>query len=238
MENCKNCNQNLTGKFCSDCGQPATLKRIDSHYIQHEIEHVLHLDRGIFYTIKELLIRPGKNVREFFSDNRNRLVKPIIFIIVCSLVYTLIDHYFHIEQSYVEIHGEKGSAYNSINKWMQDHYGYANIIMGICIAPWLKLFFRKYDYNFFEILILLCFIMGVGMLIFSVFVIAEGLTHFHVMKVAGWIGILYCSWAIADFYDKKKIIGYPKSILCYLLGMQTFALTIFALGYIVDLIKH
>jgi len=34
--------------------------------------------------------------------------------------------------------------------------------MGIVIAMWSGLFFRKYGYNFYEILILLCFVMGMG----------------------------------------------------------------------------
>ena len=37
----------------------SNLKRIDRRYISHEIEHVLHLDRGFFYTVKELIVRPG-----------------------------------------------------------------------------------------------------------------------------------------------------------------------------------
>lgn len=70
MTNCNNCNHELTGKYCSGCGQPVQLKRIDSHYIMHEIEHVLHIEKGILFTIKELLIRPGQNIREFIKDNR------------------------------------------------------------------------------------------------------------------------------------------------------------------------
>ncbi|WP_392436498.1 DUF3667 domain-containing protein [Cruoricaptor ignavus] len=93
-EFCKNCGTEFNGNFCSNCGQPAKLKRIDAHYIKHEIEHVLHYDKGILFTVKELLLRPGKNVREFFTENRNRLVKPIIFIIVTSLIYSLISHFF------------------------------------------------------------------------------------------------------------------------------------------------
>ena len=46
-EFCKNCGTEFNGNFCSNCGQPAKLKRIDAHYIKHEIEHVLHYDKGI-----------------------------------------------------------------------------------------------------------------------------------------------------------------------------------------------
>ncbi|RZJ27416.1 MAG: DUF3667 domain-containing protein, partial [Flavobacterium sp.] len=76
MTTCKNCTALVAENYCPKCGEPATLKRIDGHYIIHEIEHVLHFEKGILLTIRELLIRPGQNVREFISENRGRLVKP------------------------------------------------------------------------------------------------------------------------------------------------------------------
>lgn len=154
--NCKNCNKEINSKFCPDCGQPASLKRIDRKYIIHEIEHVLHFERGILYTIRELTINPGRNIRKYLSENISRLVKPIIFIIIMSLIYTVLTHLFHVEDDYVKYQESKGAAPSTISnivKWVQGHYGYANIMMGIFIALWLKLFFRKYDYNFYEILI-------------------------------------------------------------------------------------
>jgi hypothetical protein len=240
--NCKNCNTKINSKFCPECGQPASLKRIDGKYIIHEIEHVLHFERGILYTIRELTINPGQNIRKYLSENRSRLVKPIIFIIITSLIYTILNHLFHIEDGYVKYHegkGETQSAVSSIVKWVQDHYGYANIMMGIFIALWLKLFFRKSNYNFYEILIMLCFVMGMGMLIFSVFVIIQGITHLNVMTIAGVIGIAYCVWAIGQFYDQKKILTYIKSISAYILGMITFWIFPVLIGTIIDLLnKH
>jgi len=236
MNNCSNCNDELTGKYCSNCGQAVSVKRIDGHYIIHEIEHVLHFERGILYTIRELLTKPGKSVREFIAENRGRLVKPIIFIIVTSLLYTIINHFFHLEDGYVNFTGASHTATGSIFSWIQNHYGYSNIIMGVFIAFWLKLFFRKYDYNFFEILILLCFTMGMGMLIFSVFAFFEGVTHLSLMQIAGAVGIIYCSWAIGQFFDKKKAVSYLKAFASYLLGMITFSVSAFILGALIDLI--
>ena len=239
MTNCRNCNAEVSRNYCSNCGQPLNVKRIDGHYITHEIEHVLHFERGILYTIRELLTSPGENVRHFISENRSRLVKPIIFIIVSSLIYTLINNFFHIEDGYVKFDEEKKSTTGIIFKWIQNHYGYANIIMGIFIAFWLKVFFKKYDYNFFEILILLCFVMGMGMLIFAVFAIFQGLTHVYLMQVAGYVGIVYCTWAIGQFFDKKKIVNYIKAFTSYILGMITFSLSVLLIGTLIDLAtKH
>jgi len=234
MEHCKNCNLEISGNYCANCGQPVALKRIDGHYIVHEIEHVLHFEKGILFTIRELVTAPGKNIRDFFSENRSRLVKPIIFIIVTSLIYSVTSHFFHIEDGYVALHGFENSSVSAIFGWIQQHYGYANIIMGVFIALWVKLFFKKYGYNFFEILILLCFVMGMGMLIFAFFAFLQGVTHIGLMPIAGMFGFAYCTWAIGEFFSRKAI-NYFKAFWAYVLGYLTFCIAAFALGSLIDL---
>ena len=237
--NCKNCNTELNSKFCPDCGQPTDLKRIDGHYIIHEIEHVLHFERGILYTVRGLVTKPGQNIRNYLSENRSRLVKPIIFIIVTSLIYTLISHFFHIEEEYVNHNGLEKSSIGTILKWLQGNYGYASILTGIFIAIWLKVFFRKYGYNFFELLIMLCFVQGISMLIFAVFAFAQGLLHFKLLNVAGIIGVIYVIWAIGNFFEAKRIGNYLKALISFLLGTITFYIIIFAIGITIDLLtKH
>ena len=234
---CKNCATEVTLNYCPNCGEAATLKRINGHYIMHEIEHVLHFERGILYTIKELFINPGRSMRTYISENRSRLVKPIIFIIVSSLIYTIISHYFHIEDEYVQVKGMPTNfASVKILMWMQANYGYMNILAGGFVALWLKVFFKKYGYNFFELLIMLCFVLGISMIIFALFALIEGFTHIKLLNVAGIIGITYLIWAVGNFFEKNKIGNYFKALLSYILGFITFFLAIFLVGITLDLL--
>ena len=200
MTNCKNCNVAIDLNFCPKCGQPSTLHRIDGHYIIHEIEHVLHFERGALYTVKQLVTNPGKSIRDYISENRTLLVKPIIFIIITSLIYSIFNHFFLIEQEYLNYQEVEKTTTGSIFKWVQDHYGYANVMMAVFIALWIKVFFKKYTYNFFEILVLVSYTMGIGMLIFAVFAVIQGITHFDLMAVGGLFAIVYCTWAIGQLF--------------------------------------
>lgn len=237
MTQCKNCQSEVTQNYCPNCGQPASLKRIDGHYIVHEIEHLLHFEKGFLYTIRELVVRPGQTVRHFIAEDRSRLVKPVMFIILTSLIYTVVNHYFHLEDGYVNYEESMPSTTGRIFKWIQDHYGYSNMIMGLFIALWVNIFFRKSAFNFYEILILLCFIMGIGMLIFALFALLEQLTHIKLMQIASVIGFVYMAWAIGQFFDKKGAMNYVKAFAAYILGMVTFSLAAIVLGTIVDLMK-
>jgi hypothetical protein len=108
--------------------------------------------------------------------------------------------------------------------------------MGVFIALWTRLFFKKYDYNIFEILILLCFVMGMAMLIFSAFGVIQGLTQIKLMQFAGVFGFIYTTWAIGNFYEKNKLINYVKAFFAYLLGMLTFTIAAVLFGTLIDLI--
>jgi hypothetical protein len=239
MTNCSNCNNPISDNFCGHCGQPVKLKRIDGKYILHEVVHVLHLEKGIFYTIKELIIRPGKSVKTFITENRNRLVKPVIFIIVTSLVYTIVSHWFlHEEQYHTPAEKSIIASIAIILDWIQHHYGYANIILGVFIALWLKLFFRKHNYNFFEILILLCFVMGIGMLLLTVSAIIEGLSGIHLARITEIGSVVYCSWAIGQFFNKPKIGAYFTALGAYLLGMISYYFLLIMLFIVVIMIKN
>ncbi|MGB0391859.1 MAG: DUF3667 domain-containing protein [Salibacteraceae bacterium] len=210
------------------------MKRINGEYLVNEIGSVLNFDKGILFTIRELIVRPGKTTRQFIEEDRNRLVKPIVFIIICSLIYSIAQQIFHFEDGYVGYSFEKETAIASIFNWVSKNYGYSNILMGVFIAFWIKLFFKKYNYNFYEILILLCFIMGIGMLLFAFFGIADSLIDLKIIDKGYLLGVVYMVWAIAQFFDAKKFVNYPKSIFSYFLGMLTFTLGIYVLGGIID----
>lgn len=241
MNTCKKCNCEFQSNYCPDCGHPQKLERINSRYILSEIASVLNFQKGILYTIKELLIRPGHNIRVFISEDRNRLVKPIMFILITSLIYTIIGRIFHFEDGVID--GARDALYNTdsatlaILKWIQENFGYANIIMAIFIGLWVKLFFRKYSFNFFEILILLCFIMGIEMLIYSAFDIIRGLTHTNIVPVEVLVGFIYTTFAVGQFFDKRKIANYIKALVSYLIGMITFVFVAMGIGVLIDLIR-
>ncbi len=236
VEICKNCSTEVIENYCPKCGNPISLNRINGGYIIEEIVSVLNFDKGLFYTIRELILRPGINIRKFIREDRNRLVKPIFFVIICSLIYTIAQQFLGFEDGYVNSGGFDGSTVGNIFEWIQKNYGYANILMSIFIAIWIKIFFRKYDYNFFEIIILLCFAMGIGMLIYTLFGIIESISKIKVLQIGGIIAFIYASWAIGRFFDKNRKVNYLKGLLSYFLGMLTFFITAIILGIIIDLI--
>ena len=238
MNICKNCNNKFEGNYCFNCGHPQKIERINSGYIISEIASVLNFQKGIFHTIKELLIKPGQNIRQFISEDRNRLVKPILFIIICSLTYTLFVQIFEFKDGYINFHfDDSNSAMSLIFQWITQNYGYSNILMAVFVAIWIKMFYRKYDYNFYEILILLLFISGMQMLMFALLGALESLIKTPILTFGTYFVLIYAFWAIGQFFDKRKILNYAKAPISYFLGLITFFLAALGIGLLIDLIK-
>jgi predicted tellurium resistance membrane protein TerC len=93
---------------------------------------------------------------------------------------------------------------------------------------------QKGQYNFYEILIVLCFVIGIGMLIYSVFGLLEAITHLRVLQIGGIIAFIYISWAIGSFFDKKKKKNYLKALFAYILGMISFYVLVVLIGTLID----
>ena len=211
----------------------ATLKRIDSAYLWNEIRSVLNFDKGLFYTIREILLRPGLTVKHFLYRDRSQLVRPLVFIILCSLMYSLSQQTFGFEDGYVGLSFGEQPSVEAVFEWISTHYGYSNILISICMGIWIRLFFSSDGFNFYEILILLCYIVGVGMLFFALFGIIDSFVDFMIVDKGFFLGMLYIIWSIANFFGQSRITNYLKAISAYFLGYITFSIVAICLGFLI-----
>lgn len=239
---CLNCGNPVIEKFCENCGHNQELKRIDKSYAFQELLNLIGIEKGFLFSCKELLIKPEITIQEYINKNRQKVTKPVTFLIISSIIYTLISHYFKTENPYSElskkIYGD--SSINNIMNWIQENYGYANLIMILPITLWSMLLFRKYKYNFYETFVLICFVMGMGMLIFSLepilnwFSIKTFIINESIVLI---IAFLYMGWAIGQSYE-KKIKNYIKGIFTYSFGFITFQIVTFGIGLAYDIITN
>ena len=251
MNICKSCSEPINGNYCSNCGQPAKLRRIDGRYILREIGEFFFANKGMIYTIKRVLITPGESIRKFIKEDRYRFVKPITFVIITSLVFAFISYLFDIDAKDFQLFDYESTDYqqqfgeaeivelptaNLFINWVISHHGYSSIISGLFVAFWVNLFFRKKGYNIFEIFVLLCFISGVSSLFSSLIFIIQGLTHLNLIHVSLLIVMAYSTWAIGQFFDRKKVSSYIKAFTSYLLGFILFGFILAFVAAFIDIV--
>jgi hypothetical protein len=236
--NCPHCSHPLDLIFCPSCGQAKAVQRINGRYLIDELGKLIQYERGILFTIRELSLRPGPAVRSYLKENRSKLVKPVFFILVTSLLYSFFNEQFQVEEQIKVLLPKTNLTRDTLFNWVQANYGYSNLIMGFFTAFWTRLFFKKYGYNYVEILVLLCYVSGIAMLIYALFGIVQGLSgNLEIMLFSSLTVFFYISWAVAQFFDAKKISSYLKSFLAFILGMVSFTTGIFLLGAFLDSLK-
>lgn len=85
---CQNCDIQLeTGyRFCPNCGQTSDTHRFTMGHFLHEAGHAFtHADKGIFFLIKELALKPGIVLKEYIVEGkRKRYFNPFTFMLLMS----------------------------------------------------------------------------------------------------------------------------------------------------------
>jgi len=242
MNSCKDCNEAVSGNYCPNCGQAVRLQRIDRKYIFREIASAFSAERGMLYTIRKMLLRPGESIRQYLTEDRKRYVKPVSFIIVTSLIYTLVSHFFHIDAKIFQQQLSDETAalelptQELIINWMIDNSGYLSIMEGFFMAFWVKLFFRKSGYNLFEIFVLFCYISGIASLFSAIIFIIQGLANLDLIFISTLIMMIYYTWATGQFFGKRKVKNYVKSFASYMLGLSLLSILIAFIVVLFDII--
>ncbi|MEC4003431.1 DUF3667 domain-containing protein [Flavobacterium sp. SUN052] len=234
MTNCKNCNHQIVDEFCSKCGQPKNIKRIDFKYMVHEIEHLLHFEKGFHFTAWNLIIKPGKTIRTYLFENRNKYVKPIVYLFFASLIFTLFTSFLHIKYTYLNVGyieplKDKVNL-KTIDNWLISHIAYTNIIVGFCIAPWLVLLYKNRKHNVFEMIVVMSYVLATGLLLLLPLLALTKITTIFTNFTIFFL--LYQIWAIGQFFGEKKILNYLKALLAFILGILTHVAIFFVIGYI------
>ncbi|HEX8529069.1 MAG TPA: DUF3667 domain-containing protein, partial [Cytophagales bacterium] len=68
---CANCGTAVTLHYCPNCGQKHAEGRLHMSYLLSEFTHnYLGTDSGFFFTVGEMLVRPGYAINEFLAGKR------------------------------------------------------------------------------------------------------------------------------------------------------------------------
>ena len=245
--NCKNCNQQFTGNFCNHCGQAANTHRLSLHYIWHDLQHGLfHFDNGIFYTIKQLMTRPGHTIREFINGKRVRHFKPLSFVVVLATFYGILYHYFIgnlFDLNHKFSQKDVISIFENVVRWFTDHFAYASVILILGATLSTYFIYKKEGYNWAEHFVLNTFFVGLTLvssliLLPVLFVLklngGEGLQGYAIFSQSLIFMLMF--WCYAQFFTRLSIIQkLVRTVLSFILMSFISTTIVFAVAWIYDL---
>jgi hypothetical protein len=227
--NCRSCNEPVEKKYCSNCGYPVIIQKINFKYILSEIGEFFFANKGLLYTVKRVLISPGHSVRMFINEDRYRFVKPITFLFITTLIYALILHIFGVKSTVIQYNIDATVLNTVMIDWLISNPRYTITLTILLIAFWVRVLFRKAGYNYFEIAILLCFITGITTLLDTIAVIINSLmntTGYDIISAVNGIGFIYMTWGIVQFFGQKMIKNYLKALLAIIISVLCIAILV------------
>ena len=224
---CKNCHQIFKGHYCNNCGQPAETHKINAHFLWHDIQHgLLHFDKGILYSLKQLFTRPGHSIREFIEGKRVRHFKPLSLVVLLATLYGFMCHYFEI--NFFKNSSSEYLDYNHLNEWFATHFSWVTIATIPFYTIGTYAVFRAQGYNFVEFFVLNTFKASqrlfVQILMFPVLLYLNKTDHIQQFSSITYaIGLILIFWTNVQFFNKiSKTKAFLLSILSHLIFFISF----------------
>lgn len=238
QELCKNCTHIFQGKFCPNCGQKAATHEIDFKFVMHEVPHsAFHLSKGIFFTIKELTIRPGKTIKEYIDGKRVNHYPPLTYLLIITSLFIFIKG-LQFALGFREISAKRSSEFD---QFIDKNILFVFLLLIPFYALIYKLFHLKFRYNYWQLLVAQTFVIGhvllmmlIPQLLFFFFPETRNFIKSYILLAT--IGFqIFTYYQLFYENNSKKISLFFRELICYLVA------TIFSLAFtfiLLALVKH
>ena len=240
---CKNCGTEVTGNYCSHCGQRTDVDRLTmSSFVREVSTTLIKVDRGFFYSLSQLFIRPGHSIREYLAGKRKPHFKPIAYTLTLSTLYFFLSKLVESEVIFSEfilgiVSGIDRSATPSPHlKWLDwfiQNYAYTTLMLLPLYSAISWVAFIGAKNNYLEHVVLNAYIIGqqavisiffVGLQLMGLKAYAEYLEPFALV-----CSFAYAIWVFWQFFDEKgRLWRASRAFLTYL--GYFLLLVLFAIG--------
>lgn len=232
---CKNCDTELHGAYCSECGQKVITARITLWHIFSELVSIMtNLEKGFWYTLKMLFVNPGEVIRNFIAGRTVLYYPPLRYFLLwtavsvaISLFTGLFDHQQETVQSLTaysakpEVAAMQREMQQQIQSEMKKYLNFLPLFMLPFIGLASYWIFRRRGQNYAEHLVLNAYAYGqttvIGIvLMFFVFAFPS-LIPFLTLKVI-LISIVYYAYLYRSFFYLRTLPAIFKALLTTVLG--------------------
>ncbi|MCU0393395.1 MAG: DUF3667 domain-containing protein [Thermoflexibacter sp.] len=240
-KNCLNCQQPLEQNFCPHCGQKATTHRysLKQFFVQDFTRAVLNLEKGFFYTMKELFTRPGHSIREYVMGKRAKHFNFFTFIILIITIGHLIAEYFNFSMIDVAYYSDDKESLTVLEKVSKESPKLFKLAQIPFFAIFSFLIFKKGKQNFTEHLVLNSYKISAELVIL---IICSMLTIFYkntpeIDYIFRAISLILLIYSTCFYYQYFSPFGYSKVGLFFrslvtslIINVIIAAVTMFAIG--------
>jgi hypothetical protein len=241
--NCKNCGNDIVGRYCHHCGQKADVGRLNfSYLIKETTTSIFQLNTGFFYTAIQLLIAPGKSIKEYLEGKRKKYFKPVSYLFILSTVYFLVTMAID-ERTWMgdfvsgwnEGSRENDTETQQILIWFSQNYAYATLFLVPIFSVGSFLAFLRFKKNYIEHIVINAYVTGQQSIIYSLFAIAGLIVENKLLGVASFaLSTSYNFFVYYRFFNEgNRAINILRSLFAYVIYL-ILSLALFILVFLIS----
>ena len=245
---CLSCQQPLVGRYCAECGQSAGLKaRITINDLVHDIPHsIWHVDHGVLYTLRELLLRPGDTLRRYLAGERSRFFRPLTLLLLLGGLATFLMAAFHLD--YLPQKSNAGATASEremaqgmaeVSAFIYKYFSWFTIAM-LPVYAWLSwMLLRRLRLHYAEHLLVNAFLLSAALLVqiglLPLFKLIP--SHSQLFKILTFteqaVLPLYQAWALNQLARPAYVGGgrVARAVLIAFLGLILSGIFVFGLAW-------
>lgn len=241
--NCKNCEKQISGNFCSHCGQKSSIKKINlSSFLEELSESVFQVNKGFFYTIKMLFLNPGDSIKAFLNGQRKPYFKPITYVLTLSTVYYILSKLLDGKtwmNNFIEgfTNGAKSSSVDNeaiyLFTWLSNNFAYATLISIPIFSLASYLLFIKHKYNYLEHIVINAYIIGQQAILYSLFIVITLFINNPFLEALPFlVSVVYNFWVYWQVFNKgNRLLNVLRTTMVYCVNFILFMIISFIIAF-------
>lgn len=195
----------------------------------HEVSHSLfQINKGFFFTFKELTVRPGNSLREFLAGKRKSHFKPIAYLLTLSTIYlfttqvtnqnTLIDD---LVAGWMNGATERNSNIEipKIASWFLTNYAYTTLLLLPIFSLASYISFHTFQKTYLEHVVINSYITGHQAFVYTLFALSETVINSQIMETfAAAVAVSFTYWVYWHFFSEgNRTMNLVRSTMTYLI---------------------
>jgi len=204
-----------------------TYSRITLKSVFQDLLDIMMLHKGLFFTMKELTIAPGRVIRGYLDSERWRYTHPLKYLLVLLALYVFVSVRLDLMGfDQVVIAGEGVDAQQfqqSLQAWLADTFQLWLAFGVLFFALFSFLFFRKSGFNFTEHLIVNIYVYGHITLFYTVFLPFNQMIGNNILLYSGVaVSIVWNLWVYHQTFRMSWLQSLWRGVLVVFLGYTIF----------------
>ncbi|NVO85110.1 DUF3667 domain-containing protein [Hymenobacter terrestris] len=205
----------MPDRFCGRCGQDAHhTHRLTMKDMPHDVLHsIWHVDKGILYTLKTMVFRPGPTIREYLAGKRVDHFRPLSLLFIMTGLYALLFSVLHIDM----MPPRDPTMPEAMNQMQVSFSTFVMKYLAWCylatVPAWAlsaRLFLRRGGYNYAECLIIAAFITAINnsitLLLLPVTYAYSGTPQIQTFTFCALVLVIgYASWAYGSLLSHTTL---------------------------------